>query len=65
MPCDSSYQEDGAALVFDDSFEHEVRNPGDNPRAVLIMHFAHPQLMPPGTNGAEMGTSCRMQPETA
>jgi hypothetical protein len=37
-----------------------VRNPGDGPRAVLIVHFAHPQLMPPGTNGAEMGTSCRV-----
>ena len=52
--------EEGAALIFDDSFEHEVHNPGDDPRAVLIVHFAHPQLMPPGTNGAEMGTSCRV-----
>ena len=51
--------ERGEALVFDDSFEHEVRNPGEDPRAVLIVHFPHPQLMPLGTHGAEMGTSCR------
>ena len=53
----------GEALVFDDSFEHEVRNLGsEHPRVVLIVHFPHPQLMPPGTNGAriaeDMASSC-------
>ena len=71
--------QEGEALVFDVSFEHEVRalgqaiaptpraeysraargsDPGDHPRAVIIVHFLHPQLMPAGSNGAEMGTRC-------
>ena len=53
----------GEAIVFDDSFEHEVRNNGSaHPRAVLIVHFPHPQLMPPGSNGAriaeDMASNC-------
>ena len=44
----------GSAILFDDSFEHEVVVDGEHPRAVLIVHFKHPQLMPPGTNGARL-----------
>ena len=40
------------ALVFDDSFEHEVIHAGETTRAALIVHFAHPMAMPAGTNGA-------------
>ena len=55
----------GKAIVFDDSFEHEVRNVGsEHPRAVLIVHIPHPQLMPPGTNGArlaeDMASNCQL-----
>lgn len=44
----------GEAILFDDSFEHEVRNWGSDPRAVMIIHIVTPQLMPPGTNGASL-----------
>lgn len=51
----------GGALVFDDSFEHEVRlrnsTPNRLPRLVLIVHVLHPQLMPAGTNGAALADS--------
>ena len=54
--------EENQAVVFDDSFEHEVKNGAAHPRAVLIVHFPHPQLMPQGTNGAriaeDMGGHC-------
>lgn len=36
----------GTALVFDDSFEHEVWNDSDHPRCVLIFDFAHPDITP-------------------
>ena len=35
----------GAAWVFDDSFEHEVTHQGEGARAVLILHFRAPMLM--------------------
>ena len=35
---------EGAALVFDDSFEHDVRHKGAAPRVVLILDFWHPDL---------------------
>ena len=35
---------EGDALVFDDSFEHEVWHNGSDPRVVLILDFWHPQL---------------------
>ena len=35
---------DGAALAFDDSFEHEVWNLGSSPRLVFIVDIWHPQL---------------------
>jgi aspartyl/asparaginyl beta-hydroxylase (cupin superfamily) len=35
---------EGKCLVFDDSFEHEVRNEGTSERIVLIIDFLHPQL---------------------
>lgn len=35
---------EGEALVFDDSFEHEVRNEGASPRLVFIFDVWHPQL---------------------
>ena len=50
----------GEAIVFDDSFEHEVRVgnvSGMPPRAVLILHVLHPQLMPAGTNGHALAMS--------
>lgn len=34
----------GECLVFDDSWEHEVRNLGDRPRVVLLVNFWHPDL---------------------
>jgi aspartate beta-hydroxylase len=36
--------EDGRCLVFDDSFEHEVRHDGDQPRLVLLLDMFHPAL---------------------
>lgn len=36
--------EEGRALVFDDSFEHEARNAGDSTRVVLITEVWNPQL---------------------
>lgn len=38
-----SWQE-GRCLVFDDSFEHEVRHEGAQPRVVLLLDVAHPEL---------------------
>jgi aspartyl/asparaginyl beta-hydroxylase (cupin superfamily) len=35
---------EGKCLVFDDSFEHEVRHEGTGERIVLIFDFLHPQL---------------------
>ncbi|KAJ8599487.1 hypothetical protein CTAYLR_010440 [Chrysophaeum taylorii] len=34
------------AIVFDDSFEHEVSHNADTPRTVLLMNFWHPQIPP-------------------
>jgi aspartate beta-hydroxylase len=34
----------GRCLVFDDSFEHEVRHEGTEDRVVLILDVAHPDL---------------------
>ena len=34
----------GKAFVFDDSYEHEVRNDSDRTRIVLIARFWHPEL---------------------
>lgn len=36
--------EEGEVLLFDDSFEHEVRNDTDSPRLVLIVDLWHPEL---------------------
>ena len=36
--------EEGKAIIFDDSFEHEVLHSGDELRAVLIMDIWHPEL---------------------
>jgi hypothetical protein len=35
---------EGKVIVFDDSYEHEVRNAGDASRVVLIMDIWHPDL---------------------
>jgi len=35
---------EGKALLFEDSFEHEVWNQGDTKRAILIADFWHPDL---------------------
>ena len=37
----------GKILVFDDSFEHEVRNDTDQERVVLLLRFWHTQLSDP------------------
>lgn len=34
----------GKAVVFDDSFEHQVHNKGNSPRVALLMSIAHPSL---------------------
>ena len=34
----------GHVLLFDDSFEHEVRNDTDETRVVLLIRIWHPQL---------------------
>lgn len=34
----------GKALLFDDAFEHEVWNDGDNERVVLLFDVWHPDL---------------------
>jgi aspartyl/asparaginyl beta-hydroxylase (cupin superfamily) len=39
--------EPGKMLVFDDSYEHEVRNDSNECRAVLLMRFWHPDLAVP------------------
>ena len=36
--------EEGKAIIFDDSWEHEVIHTGDSIRAVLIMDIWHPEL---------------------
>lgn len=38
-----TYRGDGNALVFDDSFEHEVRHGGAADRFVLLIVLSHPQ----------------------
>ncbi|MFI6385852.1 aspartyl/asparaginyl beta-hydroxylase domain-containing protein [Nonomuraea sp. NPDC050540] len=38
---------EGRAFVFDDTFEHEVWNEGDQRRTVLLFDFWHPELTPP------------------
>ncbi|KOO24087.1 peptide-aspartate beta-dioxygenase [Chrysochromulina tobinii] len=37
---------EGECLVFDDSWEHEVRHLGDRDRVVLLINFWHPDLLP-------------------
>ena len=36
--------QEGKCLIFDDSYEHEVRHEGDRDRVVLILDMAHPDL---------------------
>ncbi|CAE7894385.1 ASPH, partial [Symbiodinium sp. KB8] len=38
--------EEGRCLVFDDSFEHEVRHDGADNRLVLLVRFWHPDICP-------------------
>lgn len=38
--------QEGRALVFDDTFEHEVWNDGDAPRVVLFIDFVRPMRVP-------------------
>ena len=40
--------EAGKILLFDDSFEHEVRNDTDEERVVLLIRLWHPELMTRG-----------------
>jgi len=41
---ESRFWQEGQAWVFDDSIEHEARNPTDLPRAILIFDVWHPEL---------------------
>jgi hypothetical protein len=36
--------EDGLAIVFDDSFEHEVVHRGDQDRYVVLLVLKHPDV---------------------
>jgi Aspartyl/Asparaginyl beta-hydroxylase len=36
---------DGHAIVFDDSFEHEVVHNGHNDRYVILVVLKHPQVL--------------------
>lgn len=48
----------GEALMFDDSFEHEVVvPPKSRARAVVIVHFKHHGKMPQNTNGASIAAA--------
>ena len=38
--------QEGKAIIFDDSWEHEVIHTGDDDRVVLIMDIWHPELPP-------------------
>jgi aspartyl/asparaginyl beta-hydroxylase (cupin superfamily) len=33
-------------MIFDDSFEHEVRNDGESDRVILLVDIWHPELTP-------------------
>lgn len=44
--------EEGRAIVFDDSFEHEVRNDSDAARTVLLVRFWHPDADPEAATAA-------------
>ena len=37
--------QEGKILLFDDSYEHEVWNDGETPRAVLIIDLWHPEVV--------------------
>ena len=37
--------EAGKPLLFDDTYEHEVWNDGETPRAVLIIDLWHPEIV--------------------
>ena len=49
--------EDGSALLFEDSFEHEVWNRSDQRRGILILDFWHPDLTPPEIEALTAGFS--------
>ena len=42
----------GKVLLFDDSFEHEVRNDTNEDRVVLLIRVWHPELMSRGVDRA-------------
>jgi aspartyl/asparaginyl beta-hydroxylase (cupin superfamily) len=39
----------GTILLFDDSYEHEVRNDSDQERIVLLLRVWHPAIVKPGS----------------
>jgi hypothetical protein len=47
--------QEGRALLFEDSFEHEVWNRGEARRAILIVDFWHPDLTPVETQALTAG----------
>lgn len=42
--------EEGKAIIFDDSFEHEAWNKGSKSRLILILDLWHPDLLPKEKN---------------
>lgn len=51
----------GKILLFDDSFEHEVRNDTDEERVVLLIRLWHPELAP--TSGRTVGLASQLVQE--
>ena len=49
--------QEGRCLIFDDSFDHEVRHSGQGQRVVLLIDFWHPDLSP-----AEIQGLCKLLP---
>lgn len=54
--------EEGRALIFDDTFEHEVRNESDYTRVVLFVDFEKPLKFPAGLINRRMLRSYLFRP---
>ena len=54
---------EGEALLFDDSFEHEVWNEGSAPRLIFIVDAWHPQLDTEQKRGAVLDANSRSRYE--
>lgn len=54
---------EGRCLVFDDSWEHEVWNPTDTLRAVLLLDIVHPDLFGKGAVNVSLPPSTSRDPD--